>query len=120
MLDPNLADADYERAHNWRVYLACFEALDTFVKQNKQMPRPWDFDDADKFVEIAEDILQDAGASVDQEQRNLVSLFSSTCSGVFGALCAFIGGVVAQEAVKAMTQKLSPIRQLFLYSMEDV
>lgn len=120
MLDFNLADADYENAHNWRIYLSWFEALDTFIKGNKRMPRPWDFDDIDLFVEIVQNLLSKLEISMEEDQKKLVSLFSATCSGVFSPLWAFIGGIVAQEAVKAMTQKFSPIRQVFLYSMEDV
>jgi molybdopterin/thiamine biosynthesis adenylyltransferase len=43
-----------------------------------------------------------------------------TAAGVFNPLCAFQGGVVAQEAVKAITQKFTPISQLFYYDAFEV
>ena len=33
----------------------------------------------------------------------------------FGPLCAFIGGIVSQEVVKAITKKYMPIKQEFYY-----
>jgi ubiquitin-activating enzyme E1 len=40
-------------------------------------------------------------------------LFSFTCSGTFAPLCAFYGGLAAQEAFKAITGKYMPINQYF-------
>lgn len=50
------------------------------------MPRPWDFDDIDLFVEIVQNLLSKLEISLDEDQRKLVSLFSATCSGVFSPL----------------------------------
>jgi hypothetical protein len=35
-------------------------------------------------------------------------------------LCAFIGGFLAQELIKAMTQKFSPIKQLFYFNSVEI
>jgi len=35
--------------------------------------------------------------------------FCLTCKGNFPPLSAFVGGVVAQEAIKALTNKFMPI-----------
>lgn len=53
-------------------------------------------------------------------ELTFLSLFSLTCAGVFNPLCAFQGGVIAQEVVKAITQKFSPINQLFYYDAYEV
>jgi hypothetical protein len=44
-----------------------------------------------------------------QPELKLLSLFALTAAGVFNPLCAFQGGFVAQEVVKAITQKFTPI-----------
>lgn len=49
-----------------------------------------------------------------------LALFALTAAGVFNPLCAFQGGVVAQEVVKAITQKFSPIGQMFYYDALEV
>ncbi len=47
-------------------------------------------------------------------------LFSFSCQGVLNPLCAFIGGFAAQECVKAITQKFTPINQVFYYDALEV
>ena len=36
------------------------------------------------------------------------------------AMCAFIGGVVSQEILKAVTQKFMPIKQVALFSCSEL
>lgn len=43
-----------------------------------------------------------------------------TCSGSFAPLAAFYGGLVAQEAFKAITSKYMPINQIFLTDFTEV
>ena len=76
MLDFNLADADYEKAHNWFVYNSCFSAFDAFIKEHKRMPRPWNFEDADVFTEMASTVSINIGKELDERWRYLVWLFS--------------------------------------------
>jgi molybdopterin/thiamine biosynthesis adenylyltransferase len=49
-----------------------------------------------------------------------VRLFSYTCSGSFGPICAFYGGIVSQEVFKAITGKYTPIHQYFLADFSEV
>jgi hypothetical protein len=119
--------------NNTLAHLA-FESLDIFrSKSSGRIPEPWNFNDCSEFLKIAKDLAasskySDAGmnpvADWDKEdgsyELSFLSLFSLTCSGVFNPLCAFQGGVVAQEVVKAITQKFSPINQLFYYDAYEV
>ena len=50
-----------------------------------------------------------------QKLSTLRDGFEKTLAASFGPLCAFIGGVVAQEVVKAITKKYMPIKQEFYY-----
>jgi len=43
--------------------------------------------------------------------RNRLEHLAYTARGCFAPLCAFLGGVVAQEALKALTGKFTPIHQ---------
>ena len=49
----NLAYADCEKLANNQLSHICFEALDTYIKANKEAPKPWNLEDANKFFEIA-------------------------------------------------------------------
>jgi len=46
--------------------------------------------------------------------------FSFTCRGVFSPLCAFYGGFVAQECIKAITNKFTPANQAFYSNCNEV
>jgi len=48
---------------------------------------------------------------VDSLDRNRLQYLAFTARGCFAPLCAFLGGVVAQEALKALTGKFTPVNQ---------
>ena len=61
--------------------------------------------------------------SLGLEEQNLDKFclqFAFTCSGVFPPLCAFLGGMVAQEVIKSITQKYTPIHQLMYFNTLDL
>ena len=83
---------------------------------------PWNDDDATDFLNIASEIANSSryttsGLKPSSQwhvgetltEWRFLALFCLTASGVFNPLCAFQGGVVAQECVKAITQKFTPI-----------
>lgn len=85
----------------------------------------WDLVDAKKFVETAvalakENKVGDDELKEDSPLLRLFYLFPLQSQGVFNPLCAFLGGVVAQECIKAITQKFSPTHQLFYYDAVEV
>lgn len=55
-----------------------------------------------------------------EDDEKYIKLFSYTCSGTFGPICAFFGGLVSQEVCKAITGKYSPINQYFLVDFSEV
>ena len=78
----------------------------------------WNKADAEQFYSIACEIgtknysnqVKPEDWKEDSYERKFLYLFSFTNQGVFNPLCAYLGGVVAQECVKAITQKFSPIQ----------
>ncbi len=97
------------------------------------MPEPWNYIDSFEFLKIAKELAAspkyseaDMKPVAEWESEDgsyelkFLSLFSLTCSGVFNPLCAFQGGVIAQEVVKAITQKFTPINQIFYYDAFEV
>lgn len=49
-----------------------------------------------------------------------LKLFSITCSGNFGPICALYGGIASQEVFKSITGKYTPINQYFLSDFSEV
>ena len=47
-------------------------------------------------------------------------MFGLTCKYSFAPLAAFLGGVVAQEVVKYLTQKYTPIHQRFYFDASEL
>ncbi|CAF4237860.1 unnamed protein product, partial [Rotaria sordida] len=68
------------------------------------------------FYEIVEKLNRENGEQVltDQLNKHWIRLFAKTCTGDLCPIQSVIGGIAAQEAIKAVTGKFMPIRQ-FLY-----
>jgi len=123
-LDANLAIADYEKMQNNTMAHLAFQVLDVFRAANGRLPKAWDKPDAEAFLSKAKELVEADPLYKEIKWEapliRLLALFSLTAEGVFNPLCAFQGGVVAQECVKAITQKFSPIGQLFYYDASEV
>jgi molybdopterin/thiamine biosynthesis adenylyltransferase len=81
--------------------------------------------DAKKLVGFAQELAKESKVSEedlkdDSAMVKMFYLFSFQYQGVFNPLCAFLGGLVAQEAIKAITHKFTPTMQLFYYDAVEV
>ena len=75
------------------------------------MPAAWSIDDALQFLEIASEIKKlpkETKWDEIKEEKKLLLQFALTARGVLNPLCAFFGGFVAQECIKAITNKFTP------------
>jgi len=87
---------------------------------------PWSLKSATQFIEICKKIAPryKMDPSTDFTSDSLAfrffHMFSFTAQGVLNPLCAFMGGYVAQEAIKAITQKYTPTQQFFYYDALEV
>lgn len=87
-----------------------FLALHDYVKAKEQLPRPWNQEDADSFIEIAEATKKKYGFEMELN-KELLETFAKISSGDLNPMNATIGGIVAQEVMKACSGKFSPIFQ---------
>jgi ubiquitin-activating enzyme E1 len=88
---------------------ACFGALDSFADANGGFfPKAGCGKDAADFCKLLH--THDSSKPVD----DVVEAFARTCSGIISPMAAAIGGIVAQEVLKAVSGKFMPIKQ-FLY-----
>jgi len=55
---------------------------------------------------------------IDKLDRSCLQYLAYTARGCFAPLCAFLGGVVAQEALKALTGKFTPVNQWVSYFIQ--
>jgi molybdopterin/thiamine biosynthesis adenylyltransferase len=126
-MDENLVYADFEKIGNGQLSHIAFEALDKFreTQEEHKSPRPWNLEDALKFLDLAKPIadryeLNGSQWKGDESEVQFLMLFALQAEGVFNPLAAFFGGYVAQEVVKAITGKFSPANQFFYYDAIEV
>lgn len=98
-----------------------FQALHAFVKKNSCLPRPWNEADADSLLDLAKEINSSASDESKQEslEDDLIRLLSKTAQGDTAPMHSVIGGITAQEVMKACSGKFMPIFQwLYFDSFE--
>ncbi|XP_059608519.1 ubiquitin-like modifier-activating enzyme 1 [Phlebotomus argentipes] len=100
---------DYGKFDHPRQLHVAFKALHAFVEQNQRLPKPWNEQDAQQFVQLAK---QQGEEDLDEA---LLTTFAKVCSGDLSPINASIGGIIAQEVMKACSGKFTPIMQYLYY-----
>uniref|UniRef100_A0A5F8GFH7 Ubiquitin like modifier activating enzyme 7 n=1 Tax=Monodelphis domestica TaxID=13616 RepID=A0A5F8GFH7_MONDO len=92
-----------------------FQALHKFQAQTGRLPRPWDLGDANELVVLArglEPLQGDHGEKGNEAlDEALVKEFAMTCTGDLSPVSSVIGGIAAQEMLKAASGKFTPLDQ---------
>uniref|UniRef100_A0A6G1S3P9 E1 ubiquitin-activating enzyme n=1 Tax=Aceria tosichella TaxID=561515 RepID=A0A6G1S3P9_9ACAR len=112
LVNPKYQAVDYMVPRQQQLHVA-FQALDQFKSVHNRLPKPWNNDDALEFVNIASKVA--ASYKIEDVDKKLLSLVSKTAVGDLAPMQAVIGGIVAQEVMKACTGKFMPIQQWFYY-----
>jgi len=84
----------------------CYQTLHAWSSREGSSPKPWCNEDALKFVDLAKELFGDK-----VEDEKFFSQFSNLAAGEVNPLCAALGGMVAQEVMKATSGKFNPIQQ---------
>ncbi|XP_028399059.1 ubiquitin-like modifier-activating enzyme 6 [Dendronephthya gigantea] len=95
-------------------------ALDTFKDNHGHLPNVRDSQNAEELVKIAAKINeQQMKTKVDKIDEDLLTVLSYSSRGLLPPLAAAVGGFVAQEVLKALTGKFTPLKQwLYLDAIE--
>ncbi|KAF5304648.1 hypothetical protein FQR65_LT07930 [Abscondita terminalis] len=92
-----------------QIHLA-FLTLHKYIEKHGKVPKPWNKDDADEFLLLAKSQSVDGGNDTELDIP-LLQKFSYIAAGNVSPMTATIGGIVAQEVMKACSGKFSPIYQ---------
>ena len=57
---------------------------------------------------------------MNEKVEKFVKKFSFTCQGYLPPLCAYAGGFISQEIIKAITQKFKPVDSVFYMDAEEI
>ena len=100
-------------------YLALQEYRDN---NNNNYPNPTSADDANKVYAIFEKLCNENDIECKQEDDDGNNKFklkycelSRASSAIINPMCAFLGGIVGQEILKACSHKFTPIQQLLYF-----
>jgi len=117
--EPEILPSDFskwESPYQQHVY---WLALSEFRKANNRFPKPYNAEDNATFLSM----VKQANATwsiVDEVNEDMCVQFSNTCSGELVGMQAVIGGVTAQEVMKACSGKFHPIKQWLYYDCIEV
>lgn len=110
MKKPEYIVTDYGKFdHPEQLHLA-YQALHKYIEKNNRSPKPWNKADASEFVALVKSLAVDGGNDTELNTQ-LLELFSKVCAGQLNPMNATVGGIVAQEAMKACSGKFHPINQ---------
>lgn len=102
---PEYVITDFAKMDRMDTLHACFAALDEFP--GGSLPRPGSVNDAATFAKLVK--IRDV-----EPVAAVVEAFARTCAGNISPMAAGLGGIAAQEVLKAVSGKFMPIRQ-FVY-----
>lgn len=88
-------------------------SLHSFLLSHSRLPHAWDDNDAQEILQIAADLNAKSGnqAKVDEVDKDLLRKLAYVAEGSFSPISAFLGGFVAQEVLKCITGKFTPLNQ---------
>ncbi|KAJ3214251.1 hypothetical protein HDU67_001850 [Dinochytrium kinnereticum] len=97
-----------------------FQALDKFRSRAGSLPRPRNDEDASAVFELAQEINKISPEPIELDEK-LIKELAYQARGDIAPMMAVIGGLVAQEVLKACSGKFSPIQQFFYFdSLESL
>jgi len=88
-----------------------YQALHLYQEKNNSLPRPRNKADADAFVALAREVNERSPAKQEELNEDLLRNFAYNAMGDLVPIQAVMGGITAQEVMKACSGKFTPIQQ---------
>ncbi|KAI8927066.1 hypothetical protein BC831DRAFT_413232 [Entophlyctis helioformis] len=120
LADPEFLVSDFAKFDRPAQLHLGFRALDAFRAKRGELPRPRDATDAALILETAKSINASSASPIEMDEK-LLREVSFQARGDLPPMSAVIGGLVAQEVLKACSGKFMPIVQYFYFdSLESL
>ena len=110
---PEFIMSDWSKFDHPQNINIAFTALSRYNTKFNRSPRPWNVEDAGEFLTLCKERAQEL--KVEEIKEELLGIFAKTSAGDLCPVNAVIGGICAQEVMKACSGKFSPIMQFFSY-----
>lgn len=111
--EPEFVLSDWSKFDHPQNINIAFTALSRYESKFGRSPRPWVVGDAAEFVTLCKERAGEL--KVEEIKEELLEIFAKTSAGDLCPVNAVIGGISAQEVMKACSGKFSPIMQFFSY-----
>ncbi|XP_034143073.1 ubiquitin-like modifier-activating enzyme 1 isoform X2 [Esox lucius] len=108
-----LVYTDHGKISNHQTLHLAFQALHGFVKQEGRLPEARSQSDAELLVALVKELNK--VYKLEQLDEEVVRSLSLTARGDLAPINAFIGGLAAQEVLKACSGKFSPLQQCLYF-----
>ncbi|XP_049960406.1 ubiquitin-like modifier-activating enzyme 1 [Schistocerca serialis cubense] len=108
--EPEFVITDFSKFERAPQLHLAFQALHKYHEQNGDYPRLWNNDDAAAFKSLCKKLSVNGGSDY-EVGSDLLEVFPKICRGDISPLNAAVGGIVAQEVMKACSGKFTPIYQ---------
>ena len=118
LIDSNMLVSDFTKISNGFIINLAFTAINNYLREikafnnNKMMSNPWDYNQLKLILEKANKIISENKIELNENQNKLLHKIIFTHMVQFSPLCAYFGGFAAQEVIKAITNKYSPLNQI--------
>ena len=118
---PELVISDFAKFDRPQQLHVGVQALHAFAESHSgRFPRPHNDADAKDLLDIANKLVKETGADVELDSKVITEL-SYQAQGDLSPMAAFFGGLTAQEVLKAVSAKFSPVKQwLYFDSLESL
>uniref|UniRef100_G3MM20 E1 ubiquitin-activating enzyme n=1 Tax=Amblyomma maculatum TaxID=34609 RepID=G3MM20_AMBMU len=115
LTDPEFLMADFAKMDRPPQLHLGFQALHAFEKKHSRLPRPWNKEDAAEVVTLAKERNASLSSPLETLDEKLLATLSHVSAGSLCPMQAVIGGITAQEIMKACSGKFNPIQQWFYF-----
>ena len=118
LIEQNLLMSDFSKISNGFVINIAFDAINSYLRKNKYfssgkyITSPWDYSQYQQIMDIATNVMKKNKIELNENQNKILQKIIFTHMVQFSPLCAYFGGFAAQEAIKAITNKYSPVNQI--------
>ena len=121
MMNPTHVISDFAKFDRPGQLHVGFQALHAFAAgHDGHLPRPHHNTDAEELIKLAKEIAAKQKEPVELDDK-LIRELSFQAQGDLSPMAAFFGGLAAQEVLKAISGKFSPIMQwLYFDSLESL
>lgn len=120
---------DFAKCENASVLHLAFQALHRFTTLHQgALPTPGDMVHAEELFALVQTVNEEAkaknafhlSATDIDAKKTLIHALSRTAQGMISPMAAFLGGVLGQEILKAVSGKFMPIKQFFYFDAVEV